>query len=165
MVTLILLPLRGFHDKDLLELVDVLKDRIYVATENREIAIGKLGTKVLPDFSFKEILYIKSNPFDKLVIIADEGWKKLDLPEVKTIIAGFLYGYKTVIIISLAPVLLAKFGFLAGKIVTYNNRDFPQYEGFLMKCGVKVVDFPVFKDGNIISSRGRESVRMLTKYI
>ncbi|HIP66557.1 MAG TPA: hypothetical protein EYH09_00300 [Candidatus Nanopusillus sp.] len=165
MVALILIPLRGFHDQDLLELIDILKDKVYVATENREVAIGKLGTKVLPDFSFKEILYINSNPFDKLIIIADEGWKRLDLPEVKTIIAGFLYGYKTVIIISLAPVLLAQFGFLAGKIVTYNNKEFPQYEPLLIKYGVKVVDFPVFKDGYIISARGRESVKMITKYL
>jgi len=164
MVALIILPTKGFHDQDLLEIIEILNENIYVATRNREIAIAKMGTKVLPDFSFKEILYMHSNPFDKLIIIADEGWKELELPEVKTIVSGYLFSNKIVVAISLAPVLLAKFGFLAGKIVTYNS-EYPKYEKLLIKYGARVVDFPTFKDGNLISAKGRDSIKMIKRYL
>ena len=165
MSVLIILPLKGFNDYDLLNFLEICNDKAFVATYDRELAIGKYGSKVVPDFSFERILRFKSSPFDTLVIIADEGWKSLDIPEVKIITAGFLVPNKKIIAISLAPVLLSKFGFLKGKIATYNYEEFPKYEKILRTNGVKVTNFPVFKDGNIITCKGGDSVFIIKKYI
>jgi len=165
MNTLILLPKRDFHDKDLLNFVEIVNDKTYIATQGRDIAIGKYGTKVIPDFSFESILKFKTNPFDRIVLIADEGWKELYIPEIKTIVAGFMVPQKEIIAISLAPITLAKFGFLAGKIITFNYDEYPKYEHVFYKYGARVTTFPVFKDGNIATCKGRDSIFLLKKYI
>ena len=164
-MNLILIPRRGFFDEDLLNLAEIINQRFFIATKNREIAIGKYGTRVIPDFSIYEILKSTINAFDNLFIIADEGWKDLYDTDTKTLIARFSVYPRKIFAISLAPILLAKSGFLAGKIATYNNKDFPEYEKLFMKYGVRLVDFPVFKHENIITCKGRETLPLIKKYL
>jgi len=164
-MNLILLPRRGFFDEDLLNLIEILNQKVFVATKNKEIAIGKNGTKIIPDFSISEILKFSTNAFDNLFIVADEGWKDLYDIETKMMIARFSIYPRKIIAISLAPLLLAKTGFLTGKIITYNNKEFPEYEKIFLKYGVKLIDLPVFKHDNIITCKGRESISLLKKYL
>ncbi len=166
MSTLILLPPTGYWDADLLDLLSLFPDHenIYIVTPNREVAYGKLGGKVIPDYSIRDILELTARPFDRIIIIADEGWEVLyDDIDAKTLVAGFLS--KEIIAISLAPLLLAKWGFLKGKIATGNYKIYPELSREFIRYGAKPVSLPTFRDGNIITCMGREAVKVLEKYI
>ncbi|MEM1688275.1 MAG: hypothetical protein QXM04_02715, partial [Nanopusillaceae archaeon] len=74
---LIILPTKGFSEEDLVNFIEIIKGKVYVATPNKKVAIGKYGSKIFPDFSIKEIFLLKDTFFDDLIIISDDGFKEL----------------------------------------------------------------------------------------
>lgn len=158
---LIILPRRNFSEEDLFNFLDIIKGKIYIATINREIAYGNYKSLVYPDFSIEEIFKMSSNPFDSIIFIADKGYKDLIIPEVKALFARFLNLMKPVVLSSLSQVAMAKMGLLYNRIVTFDNVNYPEYEKILLKYGVKVVDSPFYRDNNLISTKGKDSIYLL----
>ncbi len=155
---LIILPTSGFSEEDVVNFLDILDGKIYVATPFKKVAIGKYKSKIYPDFSIEEVFLLKESFFDSLIIIADKGYKELMTNEVASIFSRFYYGKKPVILSSLAQIGLAKMELILGKTITFNNVEFPEYLEEIFKLKVRFIDLPYYVDGNLITTKGRESI-------
>ncbi|MEM0379325.1 MAG: DJ-1/PfpI family protein [Nanopusillaceae archaeon] len=162
---LIILPTKGFSEEDLVNFIEIIKGKVYVATPNKKVAIGKYGSKIFPDFSIKEIFLLKDTFFDDLIIISDDGFKELLTPEVSAIFARFLYSKKPVILSSLAQIGIAKMELINGRMITFNNIDFPEYMKVVRNLKVSFIDLPCYIDDNLITTKGREFVFDLEDFL
>ncbi|MEM4511614.1 MAG: DJ-1/PfpI family protein, partial [Nanopusillaceae archaeon] len=162
---LVILPTRGFSEEDLVNFIEIIKGKVYVATSNKKVAIGKYGSKVFPDFSIKEIFLLKETFFDDLIIISDEGFRELLIPEVSAIFARFLHSKKPVILSSLAQIGIAKMELINGRTITFNNIDFPKYIKTIRNLKVNFIDLPCYIDNNLITTKGREFIFDLEDFL
>ena len=161
-MNLIILPSKGFDEDDLFNFLDILDGRTYIAIKDRKIGIGKYKSKVLPDFDVHEIFLMKENHFDRLIYISDEGYKEFLDVEFQAIFTRFIDSYRTVILSSLSQIAFLKSGLLAGRTITYNYDEYPQYLKYFPDYGVKLVtnaDYVV--DRNLITVKGRDSIYTL----
>ncbi|MGC9133152.1 MAG: hypothetical protein ACP5GJ_01985 [Nanopusillaceae archaeon] len=158
-MNLIVLPRRGFDDDDLFNFFDILDGRNYVAIPKREISIGRYKSKVLPDFDTHEIFLMKENHFDRIIFIADRGYKEFMDVEIQSIFTRFLNSYRTVILSSLAQIAFLKSGLLVGRSIVYNYDEFPEYLKYFENSGVKLItNHNYFVDRNLITVKGRDSI-------
>ncbi|MGC9079650.1 MAG: hypothetical protein ACP5G1_02845 [Nanopusillaceae archaeon] len=163
-LNLIVLPKKGFHEDDLFNFLDILDGRTYVATQNKDIAIGKYKSKVVPDFDVEDIFLLQTADYDRIIFIADEGFKYFNNNEIYGLFVRFLNSYKTVILSSLAQIAFARAGLLTGRTIVYNNDDYPEYINELREYGITintVEDYYV--DRNLITVKGRDSIYELGK--
>jgi len=158
-MNLIILSSKGFDEDDLFNFLDILDGRTYIAIKNRKIGIGKYKSKVLPDFDVHEIFLMRENHFDRLIYISDEGYKEFLNVDSQAIFTRFINSYRTVILSSLSQIAFLKSGLLAGRTITYNYDEYPQYLKYFPDFGVKLVtnaDYVV--DRNLITVKGRDSI-------
>ncbi len=149
MSTVIILPSWGWLYKDLEFIVKRIKNfKIY---STRYASFSLEGGKVICDDIIKNIL--DAVP-EKVIIIADQGF--IDLWE-NDLLEEFLIAANDnlikIVAISLAPLILAKFGILKNRIATVNKDILPEAEKIMKKHGVKVVDLEWVKDENIITAK------------
>ncbi|MEM1684254.1 MAG: hypothetical protein QW038_01810 [Nanopusillaceae archaeon] len=162
---LMILPTRGFSEEDVVNFAEILKGKLYVATPDKKIAIGRYGSKIFPDFSIKEIFLLKDTFFDDLIIVSDKGFKELLIQEISAIFARFFYSKKPVILSSLAQIGIAKMGLINGKIITFNNIDFPEYMKIISDLKINFIDLPYYIDNNLITTKGREFIFDLQDFL
>lgn len=156
---IIIIPKRGFSEEDLLYFIDNLEGKTYVATYNRVISVGKFGSKVIPDFSVEEVFYMHSVLFDRIIFIADEGYKYfLKYTEIPSLFARYKYSRRTIILSSLSQYAFAKMGLLNGYIITYNYEEFPEYLEKFREFGIKFANYPYVFMNNVITVKGRENI-------
>lgn len=158
-MNLIILPRRGFDEDDLFNFLDILDGRNYIAIKDREIGIGKYKSKVLPDFDIHEIFLMKENHFDRLIFIADKGYKDFMDVETQAIFTRFINSYRTVILSSLSQIAFLRTGLLVGKTIVYNYDEYPEYLKYFQNSGVKLItNYDYYVDKNLITVKGRDSI-------
>ena len=155
---LIILPTRGFSEEDLVNFLDILNGKIYVAIPFKKVAIAKYGSKVYPDFSTEEIFLLKDTFFDSLIVIADKGFREFIDSEIASIFTRFYHAKKPVILSSLAQIAFAKMDLLLGRTITFNVDEFPEYLKTVLKLKVRFADLPYVVDGNLITTKGRDAI-------
>jgi len=122
-----------------------------IASKQRGVCIGMLGTKVNATLSFEEV---EPKSYDGIFIVGGGGaqlhlWDDELLGEM---VKYFHASAKVVAAICLAPVVLARAGILKGKKATYFNSQVSFRE---MKAGGAVlVDTAVVTDGRIVTANG-----------
>lgn len=159
---LIIIPYEGFSEEDLYNFMNILDGKKYIATPDKEIAIGKFGSKVIPDFSIDDVFINDYKIYDRLIIIADKGYKiLLKYPQIVPLFVRYKNFGKTIILSSLAQYAMAKLGLIFDMIITYNKKEFPKYYEKFLQYNLKVVDLPYVIDKGIITTRGRDDILSL----
>jgi len=153
---LMIIAQENFRDEELLEPKEVLENKgfeVKIASEEKRIAKGKLGTEVMPDLTFEEI---NLDEFEGIIFVGGRGIAKyffnqkiLNLAKEaveKNIVMGA---------ICIAPSILANAGVLAGKRAT----AFPSEKTNLEAQGVHYSEGPVEVDGKIVTANGPKAAK------
>jgi len=122
-----------------------------IASNNRGLCAGMLGTKVNATLSFEEV---DPKSYDGILIVGGGGAQSYlwDDDLLGEIVKYLHASARVVAAICLAPVVLARAGILKGKKATYFNSPVSFRE---MKAGGAVlVDKAVVSDGRIVTANG-----------
>ncbi len=149
MSTIIILPSWGWSYKDLEFFISRIKSYKIFSTKLTSYSIE--GAKVICDGMLSDLINLTPK---FLILIADQGFVEL---WDNTILREFLIAANEnlikMIAISLAPLVLAKFGILKDRFATVNLDIFPEAEKIMKKYRVKLVDLKWVKDNNIITAK------------
>jgi protease I len=167
---LYLIAQQNFRDEEYFIPKEIFEQRgakVITASLEKEEARGMLGAKVMPDIAIREA---NPNEFDALVIAGGTGSPRLaNYPEVLRIVKDFNEKRKVIGAICVAGYILARAGVLEGREATIYPADFALAE--YRKQGVKYLEKPIVRDGNVITADGpkvakefgEEIVRALSK--
>lgn len=150
---------KGFRDEEL----DVpnkyflSKDiTVDVASQEKGDCIGKFGMQVVADRALSDVAV---QEYFAIVITGGPGAKDLfDNKEVLRILNEAVKQNIVIAAICIAPIILAKHGFLEGKKATVWNEDSLQGPKFESKR-VIFVDKPVVSDGLFVTGNGPEAAQ------
>ncbi len=158
-LNLIIIPSKKFSEDDLYNFMDILDGKTYVANIKRNVSIGKYKSLVFPDFDINEIFMMRDHYFDRLIFLADEGFKEFINIKIAAIFTRYLNLYKTVILSTLAPIAFIKMNLLHGKKIVFNYEEFPEYLKIVEKYRAEFLSgYSYFVDKNLITVKGRETI-------
>jgi protease I len=147
---LIILPSDNFNDAEYNAIKNALENagvKIFIGSDADSICKGEKRLRVQPDVKFFNV-----NPanFDAIVVIGGSGiidyWKNKQL---HGIVRNFSAAGKPTAAICAAPVVFSEAGILEGK----KGVCYPKSKKEFTRKNVEYVDFPVVRDGNIITAR------------
>jgi len=142
---------KNFRDEELMDTKTVLEEndfKVHVAAPTKDLAVGKLGMKIIPDIDFPDI---EEGRYEGIIFIGGPG--AFDLIENKflhEIARKFYEKNKLVAAICIASAILAEAGLLSGKRATVH---FSGAE-YLEKAGALYKENDLEIDGNIITASG-----------
>jgi len=151
MKLVMVIPQKDFRDEELFDVKTVLEEndfKIHIAAPTKDIALGKLGSEVLPDIDFPDI---EEGRYEGIIFVGGPG--AFDLIDNKLLHAAaqkFFEKDKLVAAICIAPAILARAGLLAGRKATVNLSG----TNYLEAAGVLLEDNDVVVDGKIITANG-----------
>ncbi|HRZ86208.1 MAG TPA: DJ-1/PfpI family protein [bacterium] len=153
---------QGFRDEELLTPLEMFRANgfgVTVASSSLDLAVGMLGTKIVPDVLFYDV-DVKN--YDAVVFVGGAGasvfWND---PSALQIAKQACADGKIVAAICIAPVTLANAGILKGKKATCwstNNQD-------IMKGGATYTGKAVQIDGMIVTANGPEAAKMFAEEV
>lgn len=146
---LIIIPLKGFWDEELIKLKEIFEQNglgVTVASSTIKEAEGIFGIKIKPDI----VLHgVKMTLYDAIVFVGGEGavqyWED---PHAHRLIKEALRKGKVLGAISVAPIILSNANILKGKKATV----WPTLSNRLRCSGAIYTGNPVEVDGNIVTA-------------
>jgi len=121
--------------------------KIFIGSDSNSLCKGEKRLRVQPDVKF---FNAKSANFDALVVIGGSGiidyWKNKQL---HGIVRDFQSAGKTTAAICAAPVVFSEAGILDGK----KGVCYPKSKKEFTRRNVEYVDFPVVREGNILTAK------------
>ncbi|KKP36615.1 MAG: ThiJ/PfpI domain protein [Candidatus Peregrinibacteria bacterium GW2011_GWA2_33_10] len=151
---LFIIAQEGFRDEELkipFSILDKAGIECYKASPIKDLAFGKLGLQISPDFSIKEIDY---KDFDGICIVGGPGATELKkYPETLELIKNFFNAGKLTTAICIGPSILGAAGILKDKKITL----FPDRIAIdeLKKVGAQIlIEKDLVEDDNIITANG-----------
>ncbi len=150
---LVIISEKGFQDQGCKDQISTFKTaglEVTVASTLKGNCKGLFGALIESTLTLKEI---KCSAYDAVSIEA--GRNMWDSPDLARIVKEFNSSGKPIGAICLGPVVLAKNGLLKGKRGTvYRSSEAIQE---LEKNGATYVEYPVMRDGNIVTANSPKS--------
>ena len=146
---------KDFRDEELFETKEVLEQagiQCEVASVKKELAVGMLGAKVMPDLLVKDA----KTDYDAIAVVGGQGAPALaEHKEVLDLIKKFEREGKVVASICLAGIVLAKAGVLKGKRATvWSSPDYQEPINILKSNGAIYEDKGLVQDDKLITACG-----------
>ena len=147
---LIILSSDNFNDAEFSSIKNAFENagvKIFIGSDSNSVCKGENRLRVQPDVKFFNV-----NPanFDAVVIIGGSGiinyWKNKRLHEI---VRDFYSAGKPTAAICAAPVVFSEAGILDGK----KGVCYPKNKKEFTRRSVEYVDFPVVREGSVITAR------------
>ena len=142
---------KDFRDEELFDTRAVSEQNnidVKIAAPLKQIAYGKLGGLVEPDYGFDEV---EPARFEAIVFIGGPGaYDLIGQKNIQELIDKFKAADKIIAAICIAPAILAKAGVLTGKKATVHFSGV----NYLQEAGAIYTEADVERDGNIITANG-----------
>lgn len=156
------IPEKNFHDLEFTIPKSILEKngfRVFVASENKNLAIGQFGLRIKPD---TYLFNLHPENFSALVLIGGSGskdyWKNNLLHRT---IKNFYSKGRIIAAICSAVGILSSAELLKGRKVTCFSTD----REFIKSSGAIVTDNPVEFDNNILTASGPDSAELFGKLL